>query len=87
MLYLLGYLILCVLVAQLGRHRGYSFLPIFLLSLLLTPVLSTLIILVLRGSSGSPVPAPASGPVCHRCHTRQERTENAAYCAHCGDPL
>jgi len=93
------YLTLCLLVAFLGRHRGLGFLPIFLLSILLTPLITLIVMLLTQGVERVAVAASGDGAhvvrgthgahavTCHRCNHRQKELQAIEFCTHCGEPL
>jgi hypothetical protein len=86
------YLTICLLVAFLGRNRGLGFLATLLLSILLTPLVATVILLIMRGAEQAPAAqrpalAAAHGVVCYRCDHKREQQNTTEYCTHCGEPL
>lgn len=93
------YLTLCLLVAFLGRHRGLGFLTMFLLSILLTPLITLVVLLLTQGAERVAIAAPGNGAhgahgardahavTCHRCNHRQQELQAIEFCTHCGEPL
>jgi hypothetical protein len=95
------YFAICLLVAFLGRNRGLGFLATLLLSILLTPLVATIILLIIRGAAEqAPVvqhAALAGGGhtahggngevICYRCNHKRQSDKTVAYCTHCGEPL
>ena len=88
-MFIVGYLILCLLVAYLGRNRGLGFLAIFLLSILLTPLITTVILLLTQGAERTAVAAGHGqhAVICGRCSHQQRALKSVEYCTHCGAPL
>ena len=90
-MFLTAYLAVCLLVGFLGRKRGLGFLAYFLLSIVITPLITLLILLLTRPSSES-VHAAAAGAgggrvTCGRCNHALKHLRAIEYCTHCGQPL
>ena len=86
-----AYLTVCLLVAFLGRNRGLGFLAYFLLSIILTPFITVLMLLLTRPNTGDRhALATVSGPghaTCGRCNHAMRHLRAVDYCTHCGLPL
>ena len=94
------YFAICLLVAFLGRNRGLGFLATLLLSILLTPLVATIILLIIRGAAEQPPVAQRAAlagghgghaghgeVICYRCNHKREADKSVEYCTHCGEPL
>lgn len=80
------YLGLCVAVAVLASRRGRSGLGWFIVSLLLSPVLGFVFVLVLRDlAHASNEPTPDTHVRCPDCKELVRR--DASKCKHCGCKL
>jgi hypothetical protein len=85
--FILIYLGLGLLIAFLGRRRGLSFLPVFLLSIVLTPLIGLLFLLVAQGAQHQQPLAVAVAPtavVCSDCAEHQMKVAARQRCSHCG---
>lgn len=82
--YIMLFSILGVLIGKLAEKRGYSFLPYFLISLFLSPIIGLIWVLVL-----TPKEAKASISeekiICPFC--KEEIKDGAIKCKHCGSML
>jgi len=82
------YLLLCFVVAIVGRHRPLGFLGYLLFSIALTPVTMLLVQLLTQERFLRHEAAVAMrASVCPKCHRASREAFRIRYCAHCGQPL
>jgi uncharacterized membrane protein len=80
----LVYLALCLVVGFTGRHRRLGFLGYFLLSIVFTPIIMLLILLVTQHYLGHETAASSKAEVCGRCERERRTVSELQYCPHCG---
>jgi hypothetical protein len=82
------YVLLCVVVGLAGRERRPGFLGYVLLSIVLTPVLTLVFLLLTQKRFLARQGVSASHMVsCAHCRHAQQDAIAVAYCTHCGRPL
>jgi hypothetical protein len=82
------YVLLCVVVGIAGRERRPGFLGYVLLSLVFTPVITLIFLLVTQKRFLARQGVSASHMAsCTHCRHAQRQTVAIAYCTHCGRPL
>lgn len=85
---LLIYLVLCFVIGLTGRHRPLGFLGYFLFSIVLTPVVMLLVLLITQRRFLAHEAAVASHiAVCPHCNHARREAARLRFCAHCGQPL
>ena len=81
------YLLLCLVVGFVGRRRKIGFLGYFLLSILVTPLIPLLFI-VITERMGRAKQLPAQPVlICPACSYRLHQDMAVRHCLHCGAPL
>jgi uncharacterized paraquat-inducible protein A len=81
------YLVLCFLIGIAGRHRRIGFFGFFILSLILTPVLTLLWLLATHSKFLDTELARGHVAICSECAAYQREVENVRRCVRCGAPL
>jgi hypothetical protein len=81
------YLILCLIVGFVGRRRKIGFLGYFLLSLILTPLITLLFLVITERMGRARQVPPQAVIICPACTQRITPAVAARHCAHCGAPL
>ncbi len=82
---LLLYVSTCVFVGWLASVRGHNLLLYSLLSIVITPLITLLIVLLLVPAN--PVAARTVKVSCPRCSHELKHLRNIEYCSHCGEQL
>jgi len=80
MIYLIIWIVLCILIGSLASSKGRSFFGYFLLSVILSPLIGLLILLV-SGEAQQKVP-PGGQKKCPAC--AEAIKAEAIVCKHCG---
>lgn len=89
------YVIVCLLVAFIAQRRGHNLLLYFVLSIALTPFITTLLLLFLI-PSGKRIAAGGAHEIaetashhitCGHCRRLVQKSMTRDYCAHCGELL
>jgi hypothetical protein len=83
------YLIFCLLIGIVGRRRRLGFFGFFLLSVLLTPVLTLGWLLITRRHFLAKEVAAGHVVICSECRAQEVRENSTQYqhCARCGAPV
>lgn len=81
----LVYLGLCLVVGFTGRHRRPGFLGYFLLSIVLTPIIMLLFLLITQHRFlDHRAAVTSSREVCRHCEHERRVAGELRYCPHCG---
>jgi uncharacterized membrane protein YGL010W len=82
------YLLLCVVIGVVGRHRRPGFFGYFIFSLVLTPILMLLVLLFTqRRYLEREATIRSRTSVCRHCNAQRHEMNELRYCAHCGRSL
>ena len=94
------YIIVCFLVALLAQKRGHSLFLYFVLSIVLTPFITTLLLFFLippkrrfaitsgaADAGAYDLDMAGHHTVCSHCRHQVRQMKTREYCAHCGELL
>jgi hypothetical protein len=85
-MFMLLYVMTCLLVGWLATHRGHSLLLYTILSLVITPVI-TLLILLFLVPRRTELTARTAEVTCPRCSHALKHIKSIEFCSHCGEPV
>ncbi|MBP7340631.1 hypothetical protein [Niveispirillum sp.] len=84
MLVVVAYIALCLVVGLIGRKRQIGFGGYFLLSIVLTPIITLLFILLSRLDFSSGARSRTYSAVCKHCENEAQALTKIQYCPSCG---